>query len=227
MSLSSVPLGTHLAMPETVRALTLEELLGIGKELGRVARISYPRTPRRWDLVWIAAHTYTLICLALFWSLPRGSFRNEGLSILLLLLVGLGGGSQFVAAAEAEGLLNDEHFMSQVRTTAARALSTPATVQCEGLTSDQCGANLASAISGAEAVLELEDGTYTHVSTFVIDRDVVIRAKNSGQAVLDGEDTRRVLRISGGTVTVEGLEITKGKAVSALPLNFRCQTSRN
>ena len=105
-----------------------------------------------------------------------------------------------------------------------RALSTPFTVPpspsppsftvvCEGLTSSQCGANLADALAGDEAVLELEAGTYTHSSTFTINRDVTVRTKTSGTIILDGEDARRVMLIKGGTVDIEGIEITRGKRI--------------
>ena len=104
-----------------------------------------------------------------------------------------------------------------------RALSGVAfTVQCTGLSSAQCGANLDSALLGSAAMLELEDGTYTHSSTFTIGRDVTVRAKNLGKAVLDGENARTVMSINSGVVVnIEGLNITKGD-VSACLLNFPC-----
>ena len=82
---------------------------------------------------------------------------------------------------------------------------------------------LQAAINAATAgdTLVLADGTYTVSSgdqVVSIDKDITIRAANSGQAVLDAEDTsgRRVMRINSGTVVLEGLKITGGKtSVSA------------
>ena len=74
--------------------------------------------------------------------------------------------------------------------------------------------------STAGDVLELADGTYTGNGTNVllISKDITIRAKNAGQAVLDGENARRVIKITGGIVVLEGLKITKGKSnVSSRP----------
>ena len=84
-----------------------------------------------------------------------------------------------------------------------RSLSTPFTVACEGLASSTCGSSLCTALAGSEAVLELEAGTYTRSSTFTINRDVTVRANTSGAVILDGENTRRVLKIEGGTVSIE------------------------
>ena len=84
-----------------------------------------------------------------------------------------------------------------------------ATVQCVGLDEAMCGTNLDAALSGTADEVVLQDGTYAG-STFTIDRDVTLRAQNVGQAVLDGENTRRVMTINSGTVIVEGLSITKG-----------------
>ena len=147
-------------------------------------------------------------------------------------------GSHFVAAAdhtaaeavEVEGIVKvitkAEHEAIARRAKALKAghersLSTPFTVLCEGLASSTCGANLASALQGSEAVLELEVGTYTHSSTFTINRDVTVQAKSSGTVILDGEETRQVMRIEGGIVGIKGIDITKGYAmVSACFLNL-------
>ena len=43
--------------------------------------------------------------------------------------------------------------------------------------------------------------------------DITIRAENAWQAVLDGENSIRVIRIDGGTVALDGLNITKGNDV--------------
>ena len=64
----------------------------------------------------------------------------------------------------------------------------------------------------------LKDGTYTPPrydfsmgpAVLEIAKDITIRAQNQGMAVLDGEYTRRVVQIAGGTVVFEGLAITKG-----------------
>ena len=85
-----------------------------------------------------------------------------------------------------------------------------------GDSSDLCGQRLADALVGTEAVLQLDDGTYTHSSTFTIGRDVAVRAKNAGQAILDGEDVRGVMRINSGTVDIEGVHITKGNVSTAV-----------
>ena len=73
---------------------------------------------------------------------------------------------------------------------------------------------LADASPGNELVLA--DGTYTGGagSVLEIEKDITIRAQNAGQAVLDGQGTRRVLDIGfwDGSITVslEGLTITNG-----------------
>ena len=94
-----------------------------------------------------------------------------------------------------------------------RALSTPFTVACGvGDFYYDCGGRLVDALADhTKAVLELEDGTYTG-STFIIGRDVTVRAKNEGQAILDGEETRRVMLVTGGIADIEGIHITKGNA---------------
>ena len=65
-------------------------------------------------------------------------------------------------------------------------------------------------------MLVLKDGTYTGSGSNVLEiaKDITIRAQNAGMAVLDGEDARRVIYITGGTVVLEGLAITKGRVVS-------------
>ena len=107
-----------------------------------------------------------------------------------------------------------------------RALSEAAfTVRCEGLSSAQCGANLDSALRGSAAVLELEDGTYTHSSTFSIGRSVTVRAKTVGRVVLDGENSRSVMSISSGTVMIEGLNIIKGNSAVSFPAHSHFELS--
>ena len=79
-----------------------------------------------------------------------------------------------------------------------------------------------AALNGASAgdELVLTDGTYTGGGSNVLEigKDITIRAQNAGMAVLDGEDVRRVVWITGGTVVLEGLVVTKGY-VSARLLN--------
>ena len=67
--------------------------------------------------------------------------------------------------------------------------------------------------SGTSDDLLLEDGTYSGF-TFTIGRNVTLRAQHTGQAVLDGEDTRRVMVIADVTVDLQGLNITRGKFYS-------------
>ena len=66
----------------------------------------------------------------------------------------------------------------------------------------------------------LTDGTYTGAGTptasgsnmLYINKDITIRAQHPGQAVLDGQDARRVIYIASGTVALDGLVITGGRA---------------
>ena len=83
-------------------------------------------------------------------------------------------------------------------------------------------AALASASPGDELVLA--DGTYTPaadgINALIIDKDITIRAQNTGGAVLDGQNSRRVIKIVGGSVTLSGLSITKGST------SVRCPSKR-
>ena len=76
--------------------------------------------------------------------------------------------------------------------------------------SDDLQSKLNSA--GAGDTLVLADGTYSGSGDNVLEisKDITIRAQNSGQAILDGENARRVIYITSGTVTLEGLNITRG-----------------
>ena len=78
---------------------------------------------------------------------------------------------------------------------------------------------LAAAAAAGEFVLA--DGTYTGTSgeaegtdnVLIIQMDVTIRAQNAGRAILDGEQTRRVVYIDGtASVVLDGLVITGGYA---------------
>ncbi|MDC0526108.1 hypothetical protein OAO87_03820, partial [bacterium] len=83
----------------------------------------------------------------------------------------------------------------------------------------QAAFNLAS--PGDELVLA--DGTYTGngINALNISKDITIRALNAGQAVLDGENARRVVYITSGTVVLDGLNITWGRISS---VRFPTQT---
>ena len=71
--------------------------------------------------------------------------------------------------------------------------------------------NLQDAITQNEnAVLVLADGTYTPPSELVISHSVTLRAANTGMAILDGQNSHRVLRLTGGDVSIEGLVIRNG-----------------
>ena len=90
------------------------------------------------------------------------------------------------------------------------------------------GVNLQTVVDGASAGDEivLADGTYTGAGTtstdntlvdsgstnnmIHINKDITIRALNTGQAVLDGQNSRRVVYVAGGTVALQGLSITGG-----------------
>ena len=72
--------------------------------------------------------------------------------------------------------------------------------------------NLQDAITQNEnAVLVLADGTYTPASELVISHSVTLRAANTGMAILDGQNSHRVLKITGGDVSIEGLVIRNGQ----------------
>ena len=85
---------------------------------------------------------------------------------------------------------------------------------------------LQTALDAASAgdTLVLADGTYTGSGSDVltIAKGITIRAQNAGQAILDGETARRVIKITSGTVVLEGLKITRGSVgnVSARLLPF-------
>ena len=85
------------------------------------------------------------------------------------------------------------------------------------VTNVQPGVNLQTVVDNASPgdVIVLGDGTYTGSGTsadgnnmLYINKDITIRAVNPGQAVLDGENARRVVYISSGTVVIEGLDLT-------------------
>ena len=47
-----------------------------------------------------------------------------------------------------------------------------------------------------------------------ITKSITIRALNPGQAVVDGEDSRRGIHITSGVVVLHGLNVTKGSVTS-------------
>lgn len=73
---------------------------------------------------------------------------------------------------------------------------------------------LQAALDGASAgdVLVLADGLYTSSNNEVlkIGQSITVRATNAGRAILDGEGSKLVSMISGGTVVLDGLTITGG-----------------
>ena len=76
---------------------------------------------------------------------------------------------------------------------------------------------LDAASAGDELVLA--DGYYYTTSgdnVVYIDKSITIRAQNQRGAILSGSNTRRVVAITSGTVILEGLDITGGKAESTL-----------
>ena len=75
-------------------------------------------------------------------------------------------------------------------------------------------AALNAASDGDELVLA--DGTYTSSGTNVLEvgKSVTIRALHARGAILDGENARRVVSITSGTVVLEGLDIARGSASS-------------
>lgn len=83
-----------------------------------------------------------------------------------------------------------------------------------------------AAPAGAELVLG--DGLFTSSSgsnVLSINKDITLRAQNSGLAVLDGEDKRRVMKMQGTiTVYVEGLEIINGFATEVSARSLKHET---
>jgi len=78
----------------------------------------------------------------------------------------------------------------------------------------EAGASLQRVLSAASVgdVILLSNGTYTGSGDSVLDvaKDVTIRARSVGGAVLDGEGLRRVVRVRSGTVVLEGLVLAGG-----------------
>ena len=71
------------------------------------------------------------------------------------------------------------------------------------------------------ALIVLADGIYTPGSELLIAHSVTLRAANTGMAILDGQNTRRLLKITGGDVTIEGLVIRNGRV--SRPWHFHCR----
>ena len=186
--------------------------------------------------------------MLLAWSgtCARGAHGKAGLSYVTMLLL-LQGGAVFLPAAEAASI---ENAISQPVEMAQMISSAGATVHVVDMaeprvTVTQSGfevvshalrrlatttvspgaGTLQTAIDAATAgdVLELADGTYTGSGdeVLLISKDITIRAKNVGQAVLDGENARRVIKITSGTVVLEGLKIFGGRGIGLLGVSFR------
>jgi hypothetical protein len=79
---------------------------------------------------------------------------------------------------------------------------------------------LANASAGDE--IRLANGTYTPSATLAIDKSITFRALSMGGAVLDGQHTRQVLRITDGNVHLVGLNITGGKHTDVRPCSRPC-----
>ena len=116
------------------------------------------------------------------------------------------------------------------------ALTDPHSHALRRLTLISRGANLQTVVDNANAgdVIVLSDGTYTGAGTswrgsnmIYINKDITIRAQNPGQAVLDGQDARRVIYVARGTVTLDGLAITRGSATYVSATLLKPQRSTN
>ncbi|MCA9880872.1 MAG: hypothetical protein KC442_23905, partial [Thermomicrobiales bacterium] len=84
----------------------------------------------------------------------------------------------------------------------------PCNVLCAG-TAGECGAALQAAFGGSEPTLYVCPGTYA--GGFTIARGVTVVGAGTGQTVLDGTDTQRVLAITANVpVTLQALTITRG-----------------
>ena len=59
-------------------------------------------------------------------------------------------------------------------------------------------------------MIRLAAGTYPVASTLTISREVTITAADAAVVVLDGQNARRLMHITGGTVHIIGLSIIKG-----------------
>ena len=73
-----------------------------------------------------------------------------------------------------------------------------------------------NAVSAGDELV-LADGTYTGSGTNVLEigKSITIRALNLRGAILDGQNARRGVYITSGTVVLEGLGITRGYAYGA------------
>ena len=82
-------------------------------------------------------------------------------------------------------------------------------------------AALDAASNGDELVLA--NGTYTGSGSngmLTIGKSITIRALHAHGAILDGQNARRVVYITSGTVVLEGLDITGGHAADNVRLAF-------
>ena len=83
--------------------------------------------------------------------------------------------------------------------------------QLQTTVSDVAGLSAALADPSIGHII-LAAGTYSLTSQLSISRDVTVEAAQTGAAVLDGQDSTRVLLISSGTVELIGLHIARGSA---------------
>ena len=85
----------------------------------------------------------------------------------------------------------------------------PTTVVQPGSGTLQAALNVAN----AGDILVLQDGRYkgSGDNVLAVSKNITIRAQNLGMAILDGEDTRRVIQIMSGSVVLKGLVITRGR----------------
>ena len=76
------------------------------------------------------------------------------------------------------------------------------------------GASVQMVLNAASAgdELLLENGTYTGIGHTVLDisKDITIRSRSPGMAVLDGQGARRVVRVRWSQVHLDGLKLTGG-----------------
>ena len=86
-------------------------------------------------------------------------------------------------------------------------------------------AALNAASDGDELVLA--NGTYTGSGAEVLEvgKSVTIRALHARGAILDGENARRVVSITSGTVVLEGLDITRGSSSVRAPQDLNVATA--
>jgi hypothetical protein len=126
------------------------------------------------------------------------------------------------ASLNSEPSLSLEPNVPSARPTTSRVMRrlsvhtvSPASLQAAGRSLQ----DFLDEVASATDEIVLADGDYTGSGTNVLEvgMSITIRAQNYGMAVIDGENTRRGIYITSGTVVLEGLNVTRGSAsVSAL-----------